>query len=75
MKIFVYIPLDSCPPSYDRFRECEERWPNNPALEIQRHDRLESCTYAELLRMAESVGRWIEANGLRRGDAVAIAGG
>ena len=60
------------PTFYDRFVECEERWPNNVALEIQRHDRLESCTYAELRRMAESVGRWIGENGFARGSRLAI---
>ena len=42
------------PTFYDRFVECAERWPDNVALELQRHDQLESCTYAELHRMAES---------------------
>lgn len=50
------------PTFYDRFIECAERWPNNIALEIQRHDHLEDCTYAELRTMAESVGRWIAEN-------------
>jgi acyl-CoA synthetase (AMP-forming)/AMP-acid ligase II len=43
------------PTFYDRFVECEERWPNNIAVELQRHNQLESYTYAELRRMAESV--------------------
>jgi long-chain acyl-CoA synthetase len=60
------------PTFYDRFLECEERWPNNVALELQRHDQLESCTYAELRRMAESVGRWIDENGFARGSRLAI---
>jgi long-chain acyl-CoA synthetase len=60
------------PTFYDRFLECEERWPNNVALELQRHDQIESCTYAELRRMAESVGRWIEENGFVRGSRLAI---
>lgn len=47
------------PTFYDRFVECAERWPTNVALEFQRRDHNESCTYAELRRMAESVGRWI----------------
>jgi long-chain acyl-CoA synthetase len=47
------------PTFYDRFITCAERWPSNTALEIQRHDHLESCTYADLRGMAESVGRWI----------------
>src|SRR5580658_3102026 len=52
------------PTFYDRFVECAERWPDNVALEIQRHDHIESCTYAELHRMAESVGRWVAENGV-----------
>ena len=36
------------PTFYDRFRECAERWPDNVALEIQRRDRVESYTYAEV---------------------------
>jgi long-chain acyl-CoA synthetase len=60
------------PTFYDRFVECAARWPDNVALEIQRHDHLESCTYAELHRMAESVGRWITENGFARGSRLAI---
>ena len=60
------------PTFYDRFLECETRWPNNAALELQRHDRVESCTYAELRRMAESIGRWIGERGLARGSRLAI---
>jgi long-chain acyl-CoA synthetase len=60
------------PTFYDRFVECAERWPNNVALELQRHDQLESCTYAELRRMAESVGRWIGDNKFERGSRLAI---
>jgi long-chain acyl-CoA synthetase len=60
------------PTFYDRFVECAERWPDNIALEIQRHDHIESCTYAELRRMAESVGRWIAENGFARGSLLGI---
>jgi long-chain acyl-CoA synthetase len=60
------------PTFYDRFVECSERWPNNVALELQRHDQIESCTYAELRRMAESVGRWITENGFPHGSRLAI---
>ncbi|SPF39472.1 AMP-dependent synthetase and ligase [Candidatus Sulfotelmatobacter kueseliae] len=60
------------PTFYDRFVECSQRWPDNVALEIQRHDHLESCTYAELRRMAESVGRWIMESGFPRGSRLAI---
>jgi long-chain acyl-CoA synthetase len=60
------------PTFYDRFVECSERWPENVALELQRHDHIESCTYAELHRMAESVGRWITDNGFSHGSRLAI---
>jgi long-chain acyl-CoA synthetase len=60
------------PTFYDRFVECAERWPDNVALELQRHDHIESCTYAELHRMAESVGRWITENGFARASRLAI---
>ncbi|HEY3973005.1 MAG TPA: AMP-binding protein [Candidatus Sulfotelmatobacter sp.] len=60
------------PTFYDRFVECAERWPDNVALELQRHDHIESCTYAELRRMAESVGRWITERGFARGSRLAI---
>jgi long-chain acyl-CoA synthetase len=74
---FVYIPHElipilSMPTFYDRFVECAERWPNNVALELQRHDHLESCSYAELRRMAESVGRWITERQFARGARLAI---
>jgi len=60
------------PTFYDRFVECAQRWPDNVALELQRHDHLESCTYAEVRRMAESVGRWISENKFPRGSRLAI---
>ena len=60
------------PTFYDRFVECSERWPDNVALELQRNDHLESCTYNELRRMAESVARWIAENGFRPGSRIAI---
>ena len=60
------------PTFYDRFLECAERWPDHDALELQRHDHIDSCTYAELRRMAESVGRWITEQGLPHGSRLAI---
>jgi long-chain acyl-CoA synthetase len=57
---------------YDRFRECAQRWPNNVALEIQRRDRVESYTYAELRQMAESVGHWLTEQELPRDARIAI---
>lgn len=60
------------PTFYDRFVDCAQRWPDNVALELQRPDHIESCTYAELHRMAESVGRWITENGYAHGSRLAI---
>ncbi len=60
------------PTFYDRFLECEERWPNNVALELQRNDQVASCTYSDLRRMSESVGRWIGENKFAHGSRLAI---
>ena len=60
------------PTFYDRFLECVERWPNNVALEIQRPEGVESYTYAEVRRMAESIARWITGNGFEPGSRCAI---
>jgi long-chain acyl-CoA synthetase len=60
------------PTFYDRFVECEERWPNNVALELQRNGQVESCTYADLRGMAESVGRWVGENKFVPGSRLAI---
>jgi long-chain acyl-CoA synthetase len=63
------------PTFYEGFRETAERWPNNVAVEIQRRDsldRLESYTYRELLRMGESVGRWLVEQKLEHGARIAL---
>ena len=60
------------PTFYELFRQCAERWPDNVALEIQRRDRVESSTYAEARRMAESIGRWLTENKFQPGTRVAI---
>src|SRR5271156_932606 len=60
------------PTFYELFRECAQRWPDSIALEIQRRDRVESNTYAEARRMAESIGRWLTENGLQPGARIAI---
>jgi long-chain acyl-CoA synthetase len=60
------------PTFYDRFLECAQRWPNNVALELQRHDHLESCTYGELQSWAQSIGRWITENNFTPGSRLAI---
>jgi long-chain acyl-CoA synthetase len=60
------------PTFYDQFVAAEQRGPKNVALEIQRHDQVESYTYAETRRMAESVGRWLTEKKLAAGARVAI---
>ncbi len=60
------------PTFYDRFVECAERWPQNVAVEVQRADAVESYTYAELRRMAESFGVWLAGNGMPPGERIAI---
>ena len=60
------------PTFYDRFIECSERWPQNVALEIQRTNGVESYTYTELRRMAESFAAWLVAQGMPAGSRVAI---
>jgi len=57
---------------YDQFVEAEQRGPQNIALEIQRHDQVESYTYAETRKMSESVGRWLTEKELPAGARVAL---
>ena len=66
------IPRPTMPTFYDRFLECEEQWPQTIALEMQRRDSLESYTYADLRRMAESIARWLTDQGFRPGSRFAI---
>src|SRR5690349_23914606 len=66
------ISREPMPTFYDRFVECVEHWPKNIALEIQRRDRVESCTYADLRHMAESIGSWLARNGFQSGARVVI---
>src|SRR5262249_1983329 len=60
------------PTFYDRFVECAERRPQNIAVEIQKGDGVDSYTYAELRRMAESFAGWLAANGMPPGERIAI---
>src|SRR5438132_181415 len=60
------------PTFYDQFVEAEQRGPQNVALEIQRKDQVESYTFAETRKMAESIGRWMSEKKLPSGARVAI---
>jgi len=57
---------------YDLFVQNEERYPTNIALEIQRGDSVESYTYAEARKMAESLGRWLVEQKFAPGTRAAI---
>jgi long-chain acyl-CoA synthetase len=69
--IFVYIPA-LMSTFYDRFVECAQRWPQNVAVEVQRPDGIESHSYAELRRMAESIAGWLLDSEMAAGTRVAI---
>lgn len=56
---------------YERFQESARKFPDNVALEIQRQDTVERVTFAELGRMAESVGWWLSSR-VARDARVAI---
>jgi long-chain acyl-CoA synthetase len=60
------------PTFYDQFVAAEQRGPQSIALEIQRHDQVESYTYTDTRTMAESVGRWLTEKKLPSGARVAI---
>jgi len=47
---------------YQRFQESARKFPDNVALEIQRSETVERVTFAELTRMAESVGKWLSTS-------------
>jgi long-chain acyl-CoA synthetase len=59
------------PAFYQRFQESARKFPNNVALEIQRHDTVERATFAELTRMSESVANWLSTR-VARDARVAI---
>ena len=60
------------PTFYERFVECSERWPKNVAVEIQRAQGVESYTYTELRRMAESFAAWLLAHSLKLRHILAL---
>src|SRR4051794_36005699 len=60
------------PTFYNRFVECAQRWPQNVAVEVQRPDGIESYSYAELRRMAESIAAWLLDSEMAAGTRIAI---
>src|SRR6266446_1271979 len=59
------------PTFYERFQQSARQFPEKIALEIQRQDRTESLTFAQLQGMAESVGSWLTGK-VERDSRVAI---
>lgn len=64
------------PSFYSCFLESAAKHPERVAAELQRTAAgVESLTYAELRRQAESVGRWLQASGMSEGVRCAILAG
>jgi long-chain acyl-CoA synthetase len=68
---------------YSRFLETVERFPTATAVEMQRsagtpgngsssYDGVERYNYVELRRMSDSIGRWLQQNGVTGGARCAI---
>ena len=60
------------PTFYDRFVECAQRGRRILPFKFSAHDQVESYTFAETRRMAESVGRWLSEKRMEPGTRVAI---
>ena len=56
---------------YERFQQSAGKFPGNIALEMQRRERVERVTFAELTRMSESVANWLSTR-VSRDARVAI---
>jgi long-chain acyl-CoA synthetase len=57
---------------YSRFLEAAERQPRAVALEMQRRDRLEQVTYAELGQAASTLAGWLRSSGHPPGARIAF---
>ncbi|HLJ86843.1 MAG TPA: AMP-binding protein [Candidatus Angelobacter sp.] len=58
---------------YSRFLQSAEKYPDHIAAELQHSaGDLESYSYRDLRRMAESVGRWLQDSGMSEGIRCAI---
>ncbi len=60
------------PSFYHRFAEVAGSHADRTAVEVQRPDRVDSYTFAELYRTAEAVAAALHARGISRGDRCAI---
>src|SRR5205823_4144126 len=58
---------------YSCFLQSVEKYPDNTAVELQYSSgQIERYSYAELRRMAESVGQWLRSSGMSEGVRCAI---
>ena len=57
---------------YEQFAATAERFAAHPAVEVQRRDRLDCFTYAELRAMAERAAAFLAARGIAPRDRCAI---
>jgi long-chain acyl-CoA synthetase len=57
---------------YDLFAASAQRFHARVATELQRRDRVDRLTYAELAALAGRGAAWLTAHGVRRGDRVPI---
>ncbi|MFQ3546700.1 MAG: AMP-binding protein [Termitinemataceae bacterium] len=56
------------------FRITVERYSQRPCFTIYEQDERISLTYQEALQKIEAVSRWLYAQGIRKGDKVAVTG-
>ena len=58
---------------YSCFLQSAEKYPDNTSVELQHSSGpVESYSYAELRRMAASVGQWLRTSGMSEGVRCAI---
>lgn len=57
----------------EMFRITTKRYGDRPCLTIYEGERI-SLTYSEALRKIEAVARWLHAQGVKKGDKVAVTG-
>ncbi len=57
---------------YEQFAATAARFAARPAVEVQRRDRLDRFTYAELRAMAERAAAFLAARGIAPGDRCAL---
>src|SRR5207253_406868 len=57
---------------FDQFAAAVARAGDRPAVEVQRRDRIETITYAQLDIMAGRIAVWLRRQGVQTGDRCAL---